>query len=143
MGKRQRADNYGNDRADTLANEGRTSDSQILMDNDDWHDNHPALQDGPRLQALNAHHMYRLLLKCHTNNTPPILHQDKIDEAKTSIEQITSLKPMNTKLVTIIRAMKVPPRVKDHMRNMLSGKIKCGSYWNNIQGLQNNLCKLY
>lgn len=41
--------------------------------------NHPALQDGARLQALEARHMDRLLLKWHTMKTTPILHQDKLE----------------------------------------------------------------
>jgi len=33
-----------------------------------------------------------------------------------------------------LRALGVPLRLKDHMRNMLIGKIKCGSYWRKIPG---------
>jgi hypothetical protein len=32
-----------------------------------------------------------------------------------------------------IRVLRVPPRLKDHMRCMLTGRIKCGSYWSNIR----------
>ena len=28
--------------------------------------------------------------------------------------------------------MRVPPRLKDHMRNMIVSRIKCGPYWTNI-----------
>jgi len=34
-------ENYGNIRADDLANIGREADSQIRMDEDNWIDNHP------------------------------------------------------------------------------------------------------
>jgi hypothetical protein len=41
---------------------------------------------------------------------------------------------MNEKLLKGIRRLGIPPRVKDHMRTMLTGKIKCGTYWNKIPG---------
>jgi len=47
-------ENYGNNRADALANAGRENESLMRMDNENWIDNHPALQDGARLQALDA-----------------------------------------------------------------------------------------
>ena len=85
------ADDYGNNRADALADEGRNSNSQMVMDEEEWYDNHPALQDGARLQALEAKHMYKLLLKWHTKKIAPILHQDKLEEVKTKVEQTTGL----------------------------------------------------
>ena len=74
-----------NNRADTLADEGRNSDTRMVMDEEEWYNNHPALQDGARLQVLEANHMYKLLLKWHTKKIAPILHQDKLDEVKTKL----------------------------------------------------------
>ena len=76
------SDDYGNNRADTPADEGRNSNTQMDMEEEEWYDNHPALQDGAGLQALEAKHMYKLLLKWHTKKITPILHQDKLEEVK-------------------------------------------------------------
>ena len=54
--------------------------------------------------------------------------------AKDSVEDATGLRPTNEKLLNGIRALKVPPRIKDHMRCMLLGRIKCGPFWSNIDG---------
>jgi len=43
--------NYGNSRADALADEGREQDIPVEMDSEEWLDGHPAIQDGARLQA--------------------------------------------------------------------------------------------
>jgi len=56
-------DNYGNNRADEPANEGRESNLIMRVDDEDWIENHPALQDGARLQALEAKHIYDAILK--------------------------------------------------------------------------------
>ena len=52
----------------------------------DWINGHPALQDGARLQALEASDMYYALLKWHTRKVTPILHQERLDEAKDNRE---------------------------------------------------------
>ena len=98
------------------------------------HRGHSALQDGVRLQALNAKHTYNALLKWYTKKKPPILHQEVLDEAKDKIQDVTGLRPTNGKLLKSIRALKIPPRIKDHMRCMLTGKIKCGTSWSKIPG---------
>ena len=46
---------------------------------------------GAKLQALEAHHAYKLLLKWKTKNTPPILQQEKPEDAKNRIQQATGL----------------------------------------------------
>jgi len=92
----------------------------------------PALQDGARLQALEANQIFKALLKWHTKKVEPILHQEKLEEAKNEIEEATNLRPTNEKLLKGYKSLKIPPRIKDHMRNMLTGKIKCGPYWNKI-----------
>ena len=102
------------------------------MNNDDWSDSHPALQDRARLQALKANNTYNELLKWHTRKTTPIPRQEILDDAKDQLEEATGLRPTNEKLLKGIKALGVPPRIKDHMRCMLTGRIKCGTYWNNI-----------
>jgi len=47
------------------------------MDEDNWIDTHPALQDGARLQALEAKHMYSSLLEWNTKGVTPF--HTKID----------------------------------------------------------------
>jgi len=127
-------DNYGNNRADALANAGRENDSLMRTDEEKWIDDHPALQDGARLQALDARHTYDALIRRHMKRITPILHQEKLDKAKDKVEEATGLRPTNEKLLKGFRTLGVPLRLKDHMRNMLIGKIKCGSYWSKIPG---------
>ena len=126
--------NYGNGRADALADTGREQGAVIEMDDGDWIDGHPAMQDGARLQALEAMHTYNALLKWYTKKIPHILHQSTLDGAKDGIQEFTGLRPTNEKLLNGIRKLDIPPRVKDHMRNMLTGRIKCGAFWNKVQG---------
>ena len=90
-----------------------------------WLDDHPALHDGARLQALEAKHMDNILLRRDTKDVPPILHQEKLDDAKNRVQQATGLRPTNEKLLNSIKSLKVPPRLRDHIRNMLLGRIKC------------------
>jgi len=45
-------DNNGNIRADALADTGRNSNLRMREDDEDWIDNHEALQDGARLQVV-------------------------------------------------------------------------------------------
>ena len=92
------------------------------------------LQDGARLQALEAMNAYNALLKWHTSKIPQILHQEILDEAKDRVQETTELRPTNEKLLNGIHMLSIPPRVKDHMRNMLTGKIKCGPFWNKVPG---------
>jgi hypothetical protein len=106
----------------------------VEQDDEEWINTHPALQDGARLQALEAKHIYSELIKWHTKKIKNVLHQETIDEAKDKVQEFTGLRPTNEKLLKGIRTIKVPPRVRDHMRTMLTGRIKCGTYWNKIPG---------
>lgn len=45
------AENLGNNKADTLANAGRESNTRFEVDKEGWVNNHPALHDGATLQA--------------------------------------------------------------------------------------------
>jgi len=126
--------NYGNIRADALADAGRESDLQIRIDDEEWTNNHAALQDGARLQALEARHTYEAILRWHTKETVAIPHQEVLEEAKNRIEEITGLRPTNKKLLKGVKTHGIPPRLRDHTRNMLTSKIKCGTYWANIPG---------
>ena len=126
--------NYGNSRADALADTGRETDHPVRMDDKEWLDDHPALQDGARLQALDAKHIYSTLLNWYTKKTPHILHQEVLDEAKDRVQETTGLRPTNEKLLKGVKALSIPPRIKDHMRRMLTGKIKCGAFWNKVPG---------
>jgi len=99
------------------------------MGEDGWIDNHPARQDGARLQALNASRMHDALLKWHTKGIAPITHQKTLGDAKNKEEETTGLRTLKG-----VRALGIPAHLKDHMRCMPTGKTKCGAYWNNIPG---------
>jgi len=126
--------NYGNSRADALVDEGREQDIPVEMDSEEWLDRHPAIQDRARLQALEAKHTYSAIVRWHTKKIKRILHQDTLNEAKDKIQGATGLRPTNEKLLKGIKALEIPPRIKDHMRTMLTGKIKCGAFWTKIPG---------
>ena len=64
-------DNYGNSRADALADTGREQDAMMRIDDEEWIRGHLALQDRARIQALNAKHTYNALLKWYTKKKPP------------------------------------------------------------------------
>ena len=83
--------NYGNKRADELANKGREKNTTPEMDHEEWINNHPSLQAGAWLQALKAKQIYAIVVKWHTKDLKPILHQDTIDEAQNKIEEATGL----------------------------------------------------
>jgi len=127
-------ENYGNDRADALADTGREQELTMRTGNEEEAEGHPALQDRARLQALNARHTYSKLIKWHweKKKKPPILHQEVLEDAKDRIQEATELRPTNEKLLKSIRALKILPRIKDHMRNMLTSKIKCRTFWSKI-----------
>ena len=89
------ANNYGNNQADCLADLGRASDLEFIPDDEQWVQNHPALQDGARLQAIETKHTYKILLAWHTRKVKPILHQEVLDNVKDKLEQFTGLQPTN------------------------------------------------
>ena len=126
--------NYGNIKADELADTGREGDPTVTQDEDEWIDNHPALQDGARLQALSTKHIYKALLHWHTRGMAPILHQEILEDAKSKVEAFTGLRPTNEKLLKGVKTLGVPPRIKDHLRCLLTSKIKCGAFWDRIPG---------
>jgi len=104
------------------------------MDNEEWLDRHPAIQDRARLQALEAKHTYSAIVRWHTKKMKQIIHQVTLDEAKDKIQGSTGLRPTNEKLLKGIKALEIPPRIKDHIRTMLTGKIKCRAFWGKIPG---------
>ena len=59
-------------------------------------------------------------------------HQEVIDEAKDRIEGATGLRSTNENLLKSSRSLGVSPRLRDHMRCVITGRIKCGAYWSNI-----------
>ena len=80
-------------------------------------------------------HMYDILLRQNTQKTPPIKHQQTLEDSKAKIQEATGLRPTNERLLKGIKRLTIPPRAKDLLRNMLTGRIKCGDYWNKIPGL--------
>jgi len=90
-------DNYRNNWADVLANEGRESDLVMRFNDKDWIGSNAMLQDGAMLQALKARHIYTAILKWHTKKNITKKHQVIIDEAKDRTEEATGLHPQMKK----------------------------------------------
>jgi len=132
--KGHNGENYRNERADALADTRREQELTMRTSNKERADGHPALQDRARLQALDTKHTYSKLIKWHTEKKkkPPILHQEVLDEEKDKVQDVTRLCPTNEKLLKGICVLKIPPWIRDHMRNMLTRRIKCGTFWNKI-----------
>jgi len=86
-------DNYGNNEADELANEGRVSEETLRLDNEEWVANHTALQDGAILQALGAKHTYNAVLEWLPKTPLPTKYLEAIKEAKNKVEEATGLHP--------------------------------------------------
>ena len=104
----------------------------MRFNDEDWIKSNAAFQDGARLQALEARHIYTAILKWHTKKHTTNKHQAIIEEAKDRIEEATGLRPTNEKMLKSSRSLGVSPRLRDHMRCMITGRIKCGAYWSNI-----------
>ena len=64
----------------------------MRIDDEEWVEGYPALQDRARLQALNARQTYSALLKWYTKKKAPILHQETLDEAKDRVQEIMGLR---------------------------------------------------
>jgi len=45
-----------------------------------------------------------------------------------------NIRPTNGKLLKGVRALRVPPCLKDHLRCLLIGRIKCRTFWDKIPG---------
>jgi len=129
-------DNYGNNEADRLANEGRESEDTLRLDNEEWVKNHSALQDGARIQALGAKHTYAAVLEWLPKITLPTKYLEAIKEAKNRVEEATGLRPTTEQLTKGFRALGVPTRLRDRMRCIVNGKLKCGTFWSNIPGYE-------
>ena len=72
------------------------------------------------------------VLRWHTKTVTPLRLQETLKEAKNKVEENTGLRPTNERLLKGIKALEVPPRLRDHMRCLLTGRLKCGPYWSNI-----------
>ena len=93
------AEDYRNNRADALANTGRENDSIVRMDEEDWLNSHPALQDRAQIQALEAKHVYNILIERFMQKTTPVRHQLTLEDAKDKVQEVTGLCPINEKLL--------------------------------------------
>ena len=122
-------DNDRTNRADELAKEGRENNLLVKIDDEDWIENHAALQDDARLQALEAKHIYEAILKSKSKKTNPIPipNQETMDEAKDSGRNYRPT-PTNEKIQKGFKTLGISPRLRDHMRCMATGRIK---YWVN------------
>jgi hypothetical protein len=75
---------------------------------------------------------YGKVVEIRTMRSEKIRHPEYIDDAKNLIEKETGLRPTTDAMIRGIWNLDVPGRLKDHLWNMLLGKIKCGNYWKNM-----------
>ena len=107
-----------------LANTGRITDSQTRMDEDIWIENHPALREitstrnQTNIQSANRKAIEEAQ-PYETSGNPKRSKRQRRGELRSKTH-----KRKNTKR---IQTMKIPPRVKDLMRYLIIGKIKCGT----------------
>ena len=85
-------------------------------------------QDGARFQALEANHMHDALIRWYTKRVTPLRLQETLDETKNKAEENTGLRPPNERQLKGIKALGVPRRLRDYMRCLLTGRLKCGPY---------------
>jgi len=52
------------------------------------------------------------------------------------VEDATGLRPTTEKLAKGFRTLGVPTWLRDHMRCIVIGKLKCGTFWSNIPGYE-------
>jgi len=71
----------------------------MRVDDENWIGSHAALQDGARLQALEAKHIYSTILKWHPKSNILNKHQEAIGEAKDRVEETTGLRPTNERIL--------------------------------------------
>jgi hypothetical protein len=84
------ANNYGNNQADSLADEGRTAVVTLNLDDEQWVSSHPALQDGACLQALKTKDTYRIILSWYTRNKMTVLHEEVLDDTKEKVHRFVA-----------------------------------------------------
>lgn len=125
----------GNNMADKLADAGRLSDD-ILFINEVNPNTVRALHDGARLSALKMRDIYSLIRKISTEGKNNPLHPENIDDAKDMLELVSGFRPTTHKLINGTWKLGIPNRLKDHIWNMLLGRIKTGNYWKHIPGYE-------
>jgi len=131
--------NYGNNEADKLANKGRESEETLRLDNEEWVKNHSALQDRASLQVLEAKHTYKVVLDWLPKKALPTKYLEVIKEAKNRAEDTTRLCPTTKKLTKGFKTLRVPTQLRDHMRCIVIGKLKCGTFWSNLPGYKDRV----
>jgi hypothetical protein len=80
--------------------------------------------------------IYHILLDIRTSKIPPILHPERLETAKNSIETRTDLRPTNLQLIWGIWKLPIYPRLRDLLWNSLIGRLKIGKYWQNMPGYE-------
>jgi hypothetical protein len=88
-----------------------------------------ALHDGARLSKITMKIAYQKMIEKRTENKERIRHPEYIEDAKNLLEKETSLRPTTEAIIKGIWKIDVPSRIRDHIWNMLLGRIKCGTYW--------------
>jgi len=92
-----------------------TKDNQVNREEFNFtpkdYDNSRALHDGARLLSLELKDAYKILITQKTSKIPPLLHPERLETAKDSIEAATGLCPTDWKLMMKIWKIPVYPRL--------------------------------
>jgi ribonuclease HI len=123
--------NEGNNHADRLADEGRLRDD-IYMPTMTNPTNTRELHDGARLSTLKMRDIYSILIQRLTEGKSGPKHPEYIDDAQDMVERETGLRPTKEALINGIWKTSSYNRLRDHLWNMLLGRLKCGGYWRHI-----------
>jgi len=78
------------------------------MDEDNWINNHPAIQDGARLQALGIKQIYNVIVAQQSKKNNHMKYLEILNNTKIRVEENTRLRPTNEKLLKSFKTMKIP-----------------------------------
>lgn len=77
-----------------------------------------------------------ILVRLRLGKNPPIAHRELIEDAKEMLEIETGTKPTTRTILGSVWQIPIYPRMRDHIWNLLIGRIRCGSYWKHIPGYE-------
>jgi len=125
----------GNEMADKLANEGRLSASYFeppLVVEERFRVN------GARLQSLTQKRAYKLIIKGSDKGQLTNRALQNIEDAQDEIERITDLRPSQGTLWLGLQKNNngIQNKVKDFIWKIIHARIKCGSFFQYIPGLE-------
>jgi len=129
------AGDENNEKADECADEGRLSDNVFNFQRKETA-NSRALHDGARLNALTMKIVYGTLIAQIGDRKGRLKNEERINETKYMVERETGLRPTTETLMKGVWKLEITSKAKDHLWNMIQGKMKCGEYWEHIPGYE-------